>query len=74
MQPAVAAMLAILVVRAMAWHRYVGAMTVHAPAAFSKALDAMHDVFHYGGNLFAMVLYAIMLFWSLWMVRPWVLA
>ncbi len=64
MQPAITAMLVVLAVRAVAWRRYVGAMTGDAPPATSEALDAVHGLFHYGGNLFAMALCAIMLIWS----------
>ncbi len=64
MQPAVTAMLVVLAVRAVAWQRLVGAMTVDAPAATSEALDAVHGLFQYGGNLFAVALCAIMLIWS----------
>ena len=64
MQPAIAATLVVLAVRAVAWQRYVGAMTGDAPAAFREALDSVHALFHYGGNLFAMALCAIMLIWS----------
>lgn len=64
LQPAIAAMLVLLALRTIAWNRYVGAMAVDAPAATSEALDAVHGPFHYGGNLFAIALCAIMLIWS----------
>jgi len=63
LQAAISAMLGVLAIRALAWHRYVAAMIGAAPAETNKALDAVHGPLQYGGNLFAMTLCAIMLIW-----------